>query len=226
VASAWTTGRPIYHRLPIAEGKYQVAPDDPELDPVADWLTVGVDENLMAVKGAIASFYADYLDPQTAKSQNLDWLAQLVGFTGEYWETNWAEAIKRQLIADSLTFIWENKGTRAILEYLLLTFAIVGRIYMLGEFLAARNRAGEALGGELLEYFILVPLRYLRASVEWRLAVKFNRLYGPVFVKSMVCYEQFFAGFSAAGEPVFDLYTFLFSPWDVANWNASNWDTL
>ncbi|MCC5636339.1 phage tail protein [Nostoc sp. CHAB 5844] len=202
--SAWEQGRPIYKRLPIAEEKYQVAPDDPELDPVADWLTVGVDENLMAVKAAITTFYADYLDPVTAKSQNLDWLGQLCGFTGEYWETAWSDEQKRSLITNAYTFIWECKGSRAVLEYLLETFSIQGKIYLLGEFLADRNVAGDALGGEPLEYFLLLPLSYLRTSYQWRLASKFNRLYGPVYVKSVVCFSQFYCGFSVAGDPIFD----------------------
>lgn len=202
--SAWEQGRPIYKRLPIAEEKYQVSPDDPELDPVADWLTLPVDEYLMAVKAAVDNFYADYLDPVTAKAENLDWLGQLCGFTGEYWETSWSQAQKRSLIDNAFTFIWESKGTRAVLEYLLDTFSIQDKIYLLGEFLAGRNVAGDVLGGEPLEYFLLLPLSYLRTSYQWRLASKFNRLYGPVYVKSTVCFSQFHAGFSIAGDPVFD----------------------
>lgn len=200
---AWAS-RPIYHRLPIAEGKYQVHEDDAELEPVADWLTAPLDANLMDVKALLESFYADYLDPMTAKPDNLDWLAQVVGFTGEYWETSWSVAIKRELIRDSLAFIWQNKGTRALLEYLLGVFGINGKIYQLGQFLAGRNRAGSALGGENLEYFLLLPLTYLRTSQEWRLANKINRLYSPVFVDSKVVYSQFHTGFSCAGEPCFD----------------------
>lgn len=204
MASAWETQRPIYHRLPIAEGKYQVADDDTELDPVADWLTKPLDANLISVKAAVQNFYQNYLDPDTANPENLDWLAQLCGFTGEYWETNWSVQSKRSLIKNSYTFIWENKGSRKVIEFMLSTFALEGKIYLLGEFLAGRNLAGDALGGEALEYFLLVPLKYLRISYEWRLANKINRLYSPCYVKSLVCYSQFTAGFSAAGEPVFD----------------------
>ncbi len=223
MTSAWEQGRPIYKRLPIAEEKYQVShsvagvppvvgsdeparvsADDPELDPVADWLTTPIDELLVAIKLVTQNFYTDYLDPETAKLENLDWLAQLCGFTGEYWETSWTETQKQALIANAFTFLWESKGTRAVLDFLLLTFGIQGKIYLLGEFLAGRNKAGEALGGEALEYFLLLPLAYLRTSYQWRLASKFNRLYGPVYVKSTVCYSQFYAGFSVAGDPVFD----------------------
>lgn len=202
--SAWEQGRPIYKRLPIAEEKYQVAAGDPELDPVADWLTAPIDELLIAVKIATQSFYNDYLDPTTAKEKNLDWLAQLCGFTGEYWETSWTTAQKRTLIANAFTFIWQAKGTRAVLEFMLATFAIQGKIYLLGEFLADRNKTGEALGGEALEYYLLLPLKYLRTSYEWRLASKINRLYSPIYVKSQVCYNQFYCGFSAVGDLVFD----------------------
>ncbi len=203
-ATTWYENRPIYHRLPIAEGRYQVHEDDTELEPVADWLTAPLDANLLEVKAILGHFYRDYLDPLTTKAENLDWLAQLVGFTGEYWETNWTETQKRTLIKDSLTYIWENKGTRQVLEYLLGVFAIAGRIYQLGQFLAGRNVAGDTLGGENLEYFLLLPLRYLRTSYEWRLANKTNRLYSPVFVDSRVMYSQFYCGFSVAGDAVFN----------------------
>ncbi|PHJ86313.1 hypothetical protein VF07_22420 [Nostoc linckia z6] len=121
--SAWEQGRPIYKRLPIAEEKYQVSPDDPELDPVADWLTLPIDEYLMAAKEAVDNFYTDYLDPVTAKTENLDWLGQLCGFTGEYWETSWSQEQKRSLITNAFTFIWESKGTRAVLEFLHMVFS-------------------------------------------------------------------------------------------------------
>ncbi|MBW4670426.1 MAG: phage tail protein [Cyanomargarita calcarea GSE-NOS-MK-12-04C] len=191
--------------LPIAEEKYQISSDDRELEPVADWLTAPIDELLISILQATQNFYRDYLDPVTAAPDNLDWLAQLCGFTGEHWETSWTEAQKRALIANAFIFIWESKGTRAVLEFLLETFDIQGKIYLLGEFLAGRNKAGEALGGEALEYFLLLPLAYLRTSYQWRLASKFNRLYGPVYVKSTVCYSQFYCGFSCAGDPCFDI---------------------
>jgi hypothetical protein len=189
--------------LPIAEGKYQVHPLDSELKSVADWLTQPLDENLIAIKSVIKNFFQNYLDPDTAEATNLDWLAQLCGYVGEYWETQWSEQSKRTLLKN-YCFVWESKGSRPCLEFLLNVFAISSKIYLLGEFLAGRNCAGESLGGEALEYFLLLPLRYLRTSEEWRLASKINRLYSPCYVKSIVCYSQFTAGFSAVGEPVFD----------------------
>lgn len=195
--SAWEAGRPIYNRLPEDSEQYRY-------NPVVEAVTRPWDSMLLDYRNTLALFYQNYLDPQTALPANLDWLAQCVGYTGEYWDTNWTVAQKRSLIANSHTFVWPHKGTLALLEYLLVLFAIAHQVYQPGQFLAGINAAGDALGGDLLEYFILLPLTYLRTSREWQLAERLNRLYMPAWCNSLVCYEQFYAGFTVAGEPVFE----------------------
>lgn len=199
--AGWDTNRPIYDRLPGENGGYRE--EEAESVTVADLLTQPWDDLLMETKGAIDHFERDYLDPATALPQHLDWLAQLCGFTGDYWDSDWAVPIKRQLIERSYSFIWENKGSRDLMEWLLATFGLNAQIYLQGEFLAGITRLPGTVGGDGFWYLLTVQLIYLRSSPEWKLLERLNRLYGPVYCESRVCYDQFYAGFSVAGDPVF-----------------------
>lgn len=191
----WSTGRPIYHRLPQESEAYQG-------NALVDALTKPYDNLLMAWKGLIDNFERDFLDPGTCRSDALDWLAQLCGFTGEYWDPTWAEPVKRELIRRSHSFIWQHKGSQMLLEWLLELFSIEAQVYMLGQFILGTNVLGDTLGGELLRYWVLLPLKYRRSSEDWALAERLNRLYMPVFADSAVVYDRFYLGFSVLGDPL------------------------
>ncbi|HEY9736751.1 MAG TPA: phage tail protein [Trichocoleus sp.] len=194
----WNTGRPIHGRLPQESQQYQG--NEP-----TDWLTQPWDGLLMDSKAAADSLYADYLNPETCRADAIDWLAQLTGFTGAYWDTSWPLVVKRILIAEAFSRIWPEKGSRALLEWLLEIFELQGQLYILGDFLAGINKAGDPLGSdEGFEYFIRVPIAYLRTGASWKLMEKLNALFGPIYCQSRVTYDQFTAGFSVAGDPVFD----------------------
>lgn len=200
----WDTRRPVYHRLPQAG--YQAS--EPGEITVTDALTAPVDGFLMLVGGLIDSVEADYLNPETAKAANLDWLAQLCGFTGEYWDLSWSEAIKRQLIKDAYTFVWRHKGSTTLLTYLLNLFAIRGKVHVVGAFVLSSSKLGQPLGYKALEYLVLMPLDqggYLRNSYEWILVKRFIRLYMPCFARGRVVYNRFKLGFSTLGEPLLRL---------------------
>jgi hypothetical protein len=205
---SWNTGRPIHDRLPGALEAYRKDEDwdgyDAAVDPpIGRWLTAAWDGLLMDTKVAIEGIPANMLDPATAKPEFLDWLAQLCGFTGDYWDTTWSVPVKRQLIARSLDYIWENKGTRELLEWLFTLFDLQVQVYLIGDFLAGVNAAGDPVsGGRDFEYFLLVSLAYLPPSPYWSLVERLNRLYAPVYASSTQCYDHFYAGFSSAGQPV------------------------
>lgn len=206
---SWAVQRPIYKRLPGESQAYYKDPDpdfyDPVTDPpIADWLTQWPDAELIKAKGLMDDFYFDYLNPVTCREDALDWLAQFAGFTGEYWDTSWPTEAKRALIANAYTFIWENKGSRAVMEWMIALFDLNASVYTVGVFLAGISKAGDTLGGRPLEFYLLIPgITYLRTSAEWALLEKLRVLYSPVYCKTQVCYDKFYAGFSVAGEPVF-----------------------
>lgn len=199
----WNTQRPVYHRLPVAG--YQA--ENGEVTPT-DALTLPIDNLLIEVKQLINNIEADYLTPQTAKAANLDWLAQLCGFTGEYWDTEWDESIKRQLIQDSYLFIWRHKGSKVLLQYFLQVFNINAKVHIFGAFVLGESKLGNKLGYQSLEYLVLMPLGengYLRTSYEWKLVARLIRLYMPCFSRGRIVYRSFKLGFSVLGEPLLRL---------------------
>lgn len=197
--NSWEEGRPIYKRLPAIAEQYVG-------NPVVDAITLPWDEVLMQSKLATDNFYTNFLNPTTALSQNLDWLAQLCGFVGEYWDSSWSDAIKRTLIANSYSYIWVSRGTRACLQYLFSVFGLPAKIVVIGDFYAGITTLPAQIGGGNFQFFVTVPLSggFLRTSPQWALVDRLRRLYSPVFCDSRTCYaEGFIAGFSAAGDPCF-----------------------
>ena len=195
---SWSANRPIYGRLPEESQQYQG-------NDLAEWLTDPWDTLLTDSRNLAQNFYTTHLNPATAAPANLDWLAQLSGYTGAYWDSQWPVAVKRTLIAEAFSRVWPGKGTRAVLEWVIALFGLEMRVYILGDFLAGINVAGDTLGTNSgFQYFLRVRLIYGRNGTEWALLERLNRLYSPVYVTSQVCYQQFYAGFSVAGDPVFD----------------------
>jgi phage tail P2-like protein len=193
----WNTDRPVYHRLPEESQQYQG-------NDVVDALTYPIDKILVDYKNALLNFEANFINPDTCRADALDWLAQLCGYTGEYWDSTWTEEQKRKLIKYSHIFVWAQKGSEILLNWLLNdVFELSATIYQVGEFLADISEAdNDVIGGDLLEYFILLPLSYETYSKEWKLAEKINKLYSPVWVDSDVVYDGFYADFSEVGDPV------------------------
>lgn len=195
---SWNTGRPIFHRLPGENGAYTD-------NFVVDALTSPWDELLLDTKDKLDNYYSDYLDPDTALDANLPWLAQLCGFTGEYSLVSYPVTAQREFIKKSFSFIWPFKGSRPVLEFV-LSLVSGAKLYILGEFLADISKCDiDTLGADTnLIYFVLMPLSYLRTSPNWTLAKKLLHLYAPAYTKGILCYEHFYADFSACGEPLFD----------------------
>lgn len=105
--------RPVYSRLPgISEG-YRSDPAFSDTETPSQWLTSGVDEFLSKKKDSIASFYADYLDPDSCDPALLDWLAQHVGLFGPLWNTEWEKDVKRAMIRNA--FGWWDRKTNTTL---------------------------------------------------------------------------------------------------------------
>lgn len=120
--------RPVYSRLPgLAEG-YRSDPSFSDVETPTQWLVSGTDEFLSRKKDSIASFYADYLDPDTCNPALLDWLAQHVGLFGSLWNELWDDKVKRAFIKNS--FGWWDRESSA-------------NIPALGEVLTAKGEALE-----------------------------------------------------------------------------------
>lgn len=201
--SAWDDGRPIFKRLP------QYGWQDNE---VADQITAAYDAVLMELKDAIANFPTNYMDPDLCRADALDWLAQLSGYTGEYWDTKWDEALKRQLIKDAQPVTWRYKGSLHLLNYLIDLFQLQVQVRVQGAWTVGLTAIGSAIGGPLLIYSLIVgddssPV-YIRDSEEWRLIERLNRLYMPCWNSpatlngNFVHYHRFRVGLSLVGDPI------------------------
>jgi len=81
--------------------------------PIAKWILAGADEFLREKKHDVDSFYYTYLDPAECSPKNLDWLAQHVGLTQPFWNTNWDHKYKRALIKNAMGW-YERSLTQAI----------------------------------------------------------------------------------------------------------------
>ena len=197
--SGWSTNRPIYDRLPSDAERYQG-------NPIVDAITQPIDSILVSYRAALSNFERDFLNADTARSDALDWLAQNCGFTGKFWQADWTDAQKRLLIKNSHSFIFCNKGTYRLLYWLLNTvFGLGAQIYQVGDFLADINAADDdSLGGDQLQYYVLMPITYQTTDKAWLLSQRLNYLYMPVFCDSDVVYDAFYADLSKTGDPIFD----------------------
>lgn len=202
--NAWDEGRPIFKRLP------QYGWQDNE---VADWITEAYDQILIELKTAIENFPRDYIDPDTALSANLDWLAQLMGYTGEYWDSSWDDTIKRQLIKDAQQIVWRYKGSYFLLAYLLEIFELQHvQIKLQGQWTIGVSKVGDAIGGPLMVYSLVIGNDsnpgYIRASQAWRLIERLNRLYMPCWCSPITLngnflhYHRWRVGMSMVGDPI------------------------
>jgi phage tail P2-like protein len=201
--SAWDEERPIFKRLP------HYGWQDNE---IADWITAAYDAVLIELKQAILNFPRDFIDPETCRSDALDWLAQLMGYTGDYWDTTWNDEIKRQLIKEAQTVVWRYKGSYYLLDYLFQIFGLNVQIKLQGQWTIGLSKVGDAIGGPLMLYSLVIgdndTPRYVRASQEWRLIERLNRLYMPCWCApvtlngSYLHYHRWRVGMSIVGDPL------------------------
>ncbi|ANV88504.1 phage tail protein [Picosynechococcus sp. PCC 7117] len=177
---AWSTGRPIYSRLP----------DSYKENNVADHITSFWDQLLVDYKAKVDDLPRQ-LDPTNCDASWLDFLAPLCGFYGEYWDTNWPEDSKRLLLANSYTLIWKDKGSREALSFILSALHIDHKIWEGNGFILGTSQLGiDTLGTAAWQYKILLPKKYKPNSYEFQLANKINRLHGPLWCESEVIYEH------------------------------------
>jgi len=88
------------------------------------WLTAPWDELLTQTRDAANNAYTTHLDPATAEPEYLDWLAQHYGFTEEFWDTTWSESIKRTLLQNAYGYIWPERGTIGVLNWMIRLHAL------------------------------------------------------------------------------------------------------
>ncbi|MGJ3244929.1 MAG: hypothetical protein ACFE0I_02510 [Elainellaceae cyanobacterium] len=179
IYEAWASGQPIYERLPDAYKENEIA----------KWLSDFWDELLIATKGQIDEI-PDYLAIADSTPEDwLDFLAPLCGFTGGYWDRSWPIQSKVTLLRNAYTFIWVNKGSKAVLSFVLTALGIQNFVQVAGDFIIGTDQVGDPLGINPWEYVIILPESY-RNTDKHRLAQKIDRLYGPAWCKSNILFDD------------------------------------
>jgi len=197
---AWIVDeRPIYSRLPQISQRYKAEnPENP-----SNWLTRWFDELLVGTKTKIDDLPRQ-LNALTCDADWIDFVAYLSGFSGEHWDKAWSMATKRA-IASKANWIWSNKGTKAVLEYILNAVNLSAVIWLADDAVFDVDDLDVASFGEpQYQYFIQVPFSYDRNGAQFRLAEKINRLYGPIVCDSAVCYDGIYLDYSEFGDVFFD----------------------
>ncbi|MBD2168071.1 hypothetical protein H6G04_27170 [Calothrix membranacea FACHB-236] len=177
---AWVVEKaPIFSRLPEVYRDNQVT----------GYLTTFWDELLIATKDKIDDIPRQ-LNPLTCDANWLDFLAPLCGFTGIYWDKNWLESHKRNLLFNSYTKIWNNKGSRECLSTVLRCFDIAHEIASKGDFIFGQSKLGvDPLGRSSWEYVIYLKELYRDTPVV-NLVNKLNTLFGPCWCRSEIQFND------------------------------------
>ena len=104
--------RPIYSRLPGMAEAYRSDPAFSDKETPSQWVLSGADEFLSSKKEDIASFYQNYLNPESCSATTLDWLAQHLGLTGDLWNAQWDRVIKETMIRNAFGW-WDRESINA-----------------------------------------------------------------------------------------------------------------
>lgn len=188
---AYQNNRPVYDRLP------RQGYGDNE---VADWVTQWADQELSKVTDRAQSFYKQ-VDPVTADSASLDWLAWLVGMSGDYWDTTWNNAVKRSMISQAYS-LWKIRGTEVSIRRVLEIHGYEHDIWQKSD-LRLPFRLPGRFGKPDLRFIVRLPLKYHRAGVEFTETLRTVRNFAPAVIEVKVAYQGFYLGFSRLGDPLF-----------------------
>ncbi len=215
---------PIWSRLPAESQGYR-EDDGADFYDVSRMLTAFQDENLCRLKGEVYAFPDNYLNPETARADALDWLAQAVGMIREYWNPEWDEGFKRWMIANSMN-LWPERGSGQALELILeaygTTTCVTPQVWLVPDFVAGESQAAAYIRGNPYIFFVRVPLdAYQRDGTDWREIRRFTRLWSPAWVRGVLCYCYFYAGASVAGDGIFDPVFELTDP-VLIEWRSQN----
>lgn len=187
----WDKGQPVTLRLP--RDGYQNNPDVVALLSQPDWF-------LTEKKGQLETLHQQ-LTGVTAPTDWLDYLAWLLGWSDEYWDSRWSESVKRQLIVISNS-VWERLGQSDVITQILDIHGIEHDLWtevalqlsfiMPATFSTPKGRL-----------YIRLPIQYLRNGDEFREARRTRDNFVPCTILSGVVYYRFYLGISQLGDPMF-----------------------
>jgi len=152
ILSAWQTGRPIYSRLPNRNGIYE--------NDTSDWVTAFWDAKITELRTKIDDIKTRQINPLICDPEWLDYLSVIYGWNSKHWQKSWAVESKRLLLSRSLDFIWERKGNREVLVYVLESLNLKAKVIDVGDFIIGVNPVGDELGVNTWKVKIIMPTVY------------------------------------------------------------------
>jgi phage tail P2-like protein len=189
--TSWAAGRPVFKRLPYLG--YQ---DNKLVDALTTW----VDDRLTDKYTRSRDFW-QLLQPSTATADSLDYAAYLMGFSEALWVPTWAESLKRSILQDA-NYLLRNRGNILAILRLLSLMGLSVTAWTGRSLLIPFNIPG-TFGTSSARIFLRAPLSVPRSSDEWVKAEYIRQHWVSAPIKSAVCYERFYVGYSRIGEPMF-----------------------
>lgn len=177
---AWVVEQsPIFSRLPECYRDNEVTP----------YLTTFWDDLLISTKSKVDDIPRQ-LDPGSCDESWLDFLAPLCGFSGIYWDKSWNSDFKRNLLVNSYTQIWNNKGSNACLSNVLNCFYIPNVITNKGNFIFGYSKFGQDQLGVLgWQYTIYLNTKF-KTNSNIALVNKLNNLFGPCWCTYEIVFDD------------------------------------
>jgi P2-related tail formation protein len=169
-------------------------------NPLVSHILEFADERIRQT-GIAASQLHTKLEPTTTDSKYLDWLAYMVGAVDGYWSSSWSDGVKR-IVLTNWQRLTEYRGTRIALE-LALSAHSIPYVFWSSSDVALPFSLPVTLGVVTYSVFVTLPLSLARNSYEFIEARRAVDNYTAAAYPVVACYDRFYAGISAVGEPLF-----------------------
>jgi predicted hotdog family 3-hydroxylacyl-ACP dehydratase len=188
---AWDLGRPVFRRLP-----YKGYQDNVLVDALTQW----VDDRLSAKAIALRDFWQQ-TDPTLANDTSLDYAAYLMGFSEGLWNTSWTAPVKRGVLAAANDLL-STRGSQQAISKMLTLLGSTGSLWA-GSTLVFSFKMPGTFGTNSNRAYIRMALPTSRLSYDWQQAEYVSRQWVAAPIKSGVCYQKFYLGWSVLGDPMF-----------------------
>lgn len=178
---AWKAGKPLWLRLPRV---YRA-------NEIAGWLTAYWDNLLVEIYAKVMDAYDRQLRIINADEKWVDFLAPLLGWDGTHWNTVWPLEGKKTLLLNSFQGqrIWETKGSRDTLVFVLAAVGIRNNVQVDGDFIIDSSEIGDPIGYDPWSFTVFLPPEY-ESTDKYREAVRIIELFSPAWCEWQIVYDE------------------------------------
>jgi hypothetical protein len=152
-------------------------------------LTTWVDHELVSTREKVKDEVERQYNPNTCDADRLNFLSQLTGFTGEYWDDFYTENQKRLLITNSLSSLWPERGRVECISQVLSILGVLHIIREKGSFILGESVLGDVLGFVGWQFVVILPNAYF-GSLQEAAVEKAIRLLTPCWCTSEIIYDD------------------------------------